>query len=96
MTEYISMIVTRPIALLLPPSSSCSMPAACCAAELVSDVANGGQILLDEPTFLLIKDSLTVLGTVNDAGFDDSMLQQLLQAKVVGRLQEQLACYCRL
>jgi hypothetical protein len=66
------------------------------AAELVSDVANGGQILLDEPTFLLIKDSLTVLGTVNDAGFDDSMLQQLLQAKVVGRLQEQLACCGRL
>ncbi|WIA21437.1 hypothetical protein OEZ85_000648 [Tetradesmus obliquus] len=65
------------------------------AKELVSDVANGGQILLDEPTFLLVKDSLTVLGTVNDAGFDDSMLQQLLQAKVVGRLQEQLACYCR-
>jgi hypothetical protein len=62
----------------------------------VSDVANGGQILLDEPTFLLIKDSLTVLGTVSDSGFDDSMLQQLLQAKVVGRLQEQLACYCRL
>jgi hypothetical protein len=70
--------------------------AAFCTAELVSDVASGGQILLDEPTFLLIKDSLTVLGTVNDAGFDDSMLQQLLHAKVVGRLQEQLACYCRL
>lgn len=64
-------------------------------ADLVSDVANGGQILIDEPTFLLVKDSLTVLGTVGESGYDDVLLQQLLQAKVVGKLQQQLACYCR-
>jgi len=33
-------------------------------AELVSDVAAGGQVLMDEATFKIIKDSLSVLGTV--------------------------------
>jgi hypothetical protein len=58
----------------------------------VSDVANGGQVLIDEPTFLLVKDSLSLLGTVSEAGYDDRMLQRLNQAKVVGRLQQQVAC----
>jgi hypothetical protein len=62
------------------------------AAELVSDVANGGQVLIDEPTFLLVKDSLSLLGTVSEAGYDDRMLQRLNQARVVGRLQQQVAC----
>jgi hypothetical protein len=62
------------------------------ASELVSDVANGGQVLIDEPTFLLVKDSLSLLGTVSEAGYDDRMLQRLNQAKVVGRLQQQVAC----
>jgi hypothetical protein len=62
------------------------------AAELVSDVANGGQVLIDEPTFLLVKDSLSLLGTVSEAGYDDRMLQRLTQARVVGRLQQQVAC----
>jgi hypothetical protein len=61
-------------------------------AELVSDVANGGQVLIDEPTFLLVKDSLSLLGTVSEAGYDDRMLQRLNQARVVGRLQQQVAC----
>jgi hypothetical protein len=62
------------------------------AAELVSDVANGGQVLIDEPTFLLVKDSLSLLGTVSEAGYDDRMLQRLNQARVVGRLQQLVAC----
>ncbi|KAF6263274.1 hypothetical protein COO60DRAFT_1671048 [Scenedesmus sp. NREL 46B-D3] len=62
------------------------------AKELVSDVADGGQVLIDEPTFLLVKDSLSLLGTVSEAGYDDHMLQRLNQAKVVGRLQQQVAC----
>lgn len=61
------------------------------ASELVSDVANGGQVLIDEPTFLLVKDSLSLLGTVSEAGYDDRLLQRLNQARVVGRLQ-QVAC----
>uniref|UniRef100_A0A383VNF8 Guanylate cyclase domain-containing protein n=1 Tax=Tetradesmus obliquus TaxID=3088 RepID=A0A383VNF8_TETOB len=62
------------------------------AKELVSDVANGGQVLIDEPTFLLVKDSLSLLGTVSEAGYDDRLLQRLNQARVVGRLQQQVAC----
>jgi hypothetical protein len=58
----------------------------------VSDVANGGQILVDENTFKAIKDSLSVLGTVNDAGYDDRQLQQLLHSRVVHRLQQQMLC----
>jgi hypothetical protein len=49
-------------------------------------------VLIDEPTFLLVKDSLSLLGTVSEAGYDDRMLQRLNQARVVGRLQQQVAC----
>jgi hypothetical protein len=64
-----------------------------CVAELVSDVAAGGQVLMDETTFKIIKDSLSVLGTVNESGYDDSSLQQLKKQQVVGNLQRQVACH---
>lgn len=64
----------------------------CACADYVSDVANGGQILLDENTFKAIKDSLSVLGTVNEAGYDDRQLQQLLHTRVVNRLQHHILC----
>lgn len=65
---------------------------AACGADYVSDVANGGQILLDEHTFRAIKDSLSVLGTVNEGGYDDRQLQQLLHSRVVSRLQHHMLC----
>jgi len=55
-------------------------------------VAAGGQVLMDETTFKIIKDSLSVLGTVNESGYDDSSLQQLKKQQVVGNLQRQVAC----
>jgi hypothetical protein len=61
-------------------------------AELLSDVANGGQILLDEATFSLVKNSLAVLGTVNDSGYDDAMLQALMRGQVVEKMRRQVAC----
>jgi len=66
----------------------------CClvSAGYVSDVANGGQILIDDRTFRLIKHSLSALGTVDENGFNDKQLQQLLQAQVVARLQRHVAC----
>jgi hypothetical protein len=62
------------------------------AADYVSEVANGGQTLLDEATFKAIKDSLSVLGTVNGSGYDDRQLQQLLHNRVVNRLQHHILC----
>ncbi|WIA30200.1 hypothetical protein OEZ86_000292, partial [Tetradesmus obliquus] len=62
------------------------------AKDMVCDVANAGQILMDEPTFLLVKDSLSALGTVNEGGYDDAMLQQLMQSQAIGKLQQQVAC----
>lgn len=56
-----------------------------CGADLVSDVANGGQILMDENTFRLVKDCLSVLGTVTETGFDNKVVQQLMQAQVLGK-----------
>lgn len=64
----------------------------CFPADYVSDLANGGQILVDENTFKAIKDSLSVLGTVNEAGYDDRQLQQLLHSRVVNRLQQHMLC----
>jgi hypothetical protein len=61
-------------------------------AELLSDVANGGQVLLDETTFSLVKDSLAVLGTVSDSGYDDAMLQALMRGQVVEKMRRQVAC----
>lgn len=58
----------------------------------MSDVANGGQVLLDETTFLTVKDSLSVLGTVNESGYDDKMLQQLMHAQVVGKVKQKVGC----
>jgi hypothetical protein len=55
-------------------------------------VANGGQVLLDENTFKAIKDSLSVLGTVNEAGYNDRQLQLLLHSRVVHRLQHHMLC----
>lgn len=63
----------------------------------MSDVANGGQVLLDEHTFRLIKHSLSALGTVDENGYNDKQLQQKLHAKVVARVQR-VACaanWCR-
>jgi hypothetical protein len=60
--------------------------------DLVCDVANAGQILIDEATFLLVKDSLSALGTVNEGGYDDQMLQELMQSQAIGKLQQQVAC----
>jgi hypothetical protein len=67
----------------------CLYPA---AADLVCDVANAGQILMDESTFLLVKDSLSALGTVNEGDYDDQMLQALMQSQAIGKLQQQVAC----
>jgi hypothetical protein len=60
-------------------------------ADDVSDVANGGQVLLDEHTFRLIKHSLSALGTVDENGYNDKQLQQLLHARVMARMQR-VAC----
>lgn len=49
-------------------------------------------MLCDESTFLSIKDSLSVLGTVNEGGYDNDLLQSLMHAQVVGKLQRQMAC----
>jgi hypothetical protein len=49
-------------------------------------------VLLDEPTFLAVKDCLSLLGTVTEAGVDDQMVQQLMQAQVVHKLQRHIAC----
>jgi hypothetical protein len=64
----------------------------CLLAELLSDVANGGQVLLDEATFTQVKDSLAVLGTVNDGGYDDVLLQSLMRGQVVDKMKRQVAC----
>lgn len=61
-------------------------------AECISDVANAGQVLIDEQTFLQIKDSLSVLGTLNESGYDDRMLNKLMHAQLVDKLQHQIAC----
>lgn len=58
----------------------------------MSEVANGGQVLIDETTFSLIKDALSVLGTVSESGYDDDMLRQLTRAAMVGKLQRHVAC----
>ncbi len=63
-----------------------------CCAGIVSEVANGGQVLIDETTFSLIKDALSVLGTVSESGYDDDMLRQLTRAAMVGKLQRHVAC----
>jgi hypothetical protein len=60
-------------------------------AELLSDVAKGGQILLDEATFGVVKNSLVVLGTVNDSGYGDDMLQALMRGQVVEKMRRQVA-----
>eukprot|EP00882_Tetradesmus_deserticola_P006586 GHRQ01006933.1.p1 GENE.GHRQ01006933.1~~GHRQ01006933.1.p1 ORF type:complete len:343 (+),score=136.35 GHRQ01006933.1:148-1029(+) len=62
------------------------------AKDLVCDVANAGQVLMDKATFLLIKDSLSVLGTVSEGGYDDQMLQALMHSQAIGQLQQQVAC----
>lgn len=49
-------------------------------------------MLVDESTFVSIKDSLSVLGTVNEHGYDHELLQQLMHAQVVGKLQRQVGC----
>lgn len=64
----------------------------CVAAEYISDVANAGQILIDEVTFLHIKDALSVLGTLHEGGYDDRMLSSLMKAQLVDKLQHQVAC----
>lgn len=61
-------------------------------AESVSDVANAGQVLIDEPTFLQVKDSLSVLGTLNESGYDDKALSKLTHAQLVDKLHNQLVC----
>lgn len=40
-------------------------------------------MLLDDVTFKCVKDSLSVLGTVTDNGYNDRQLQQLLQAQAM-------------
>jgi hypothetical protein len=41
-----------------------------CARAVISDIGNGGQILLDETTFDQIKRNLFELGTVDHNGID--------------------------
>lgn len=55
-------------------------------------MANGGQILMDSRTFKLVKHSLSALGTVDENGYNDKQLQQLMQARVVAKLQRHVAC----
>lgn len=47
---------------------------------------------MDERTFKLIKHSLSALGTVDENGYNDQQLQQLLQAHAVARLQKVACC----
>jgi hypothetical protein len=49
-------------------------------------------VLLDEATFSLVKDSLAMLGTVNDGGYDDVLLQALMRGQVVEKMKRQVAC----
>jgi hypothetical protein len=62
------------------------------AAELVSEVANAGQVLMDEPTFRLVKDSLNMLGMVTESGYDDTALQSMLQSQMMSGIQRQVGC----
>eukprot|EP00878_Enallax_costatus_P004317 GHUV01004548.1.p1 GENE.GHUV01004548.1~~GHUV01004548.1.p1 ORF type:complete len:1095 (+),score=312.31 GHUV01004548.1:392-3676(+) len=62
------------------------------AKEYISDVANAGQVLIDEATFLQVKDSLSVLGTLNENGYDDRALTKLMHAQLVDKLHNQIAC----
>ena len=62
------------------------------SADFISDVANGGQVLIDERTFKLVKHSLSALGTVDENGYNEKQLQQMMQARVVARLQRHVAC----
>jgi hypothetical protein len=67
----------------------------CCnPADYVSDVANGGQVLIDERTFKLVKHSLSALGTVDENGYNDKQLQQRLQARAAARMQMACAVRC--
>eukprot|EP00878_Enallax_costatus_P019307 GHUV01020367.1.p1 GENE.GHUV01020367.1~~GHUV01020367.1.p1 ORF type:complete len:869 (+),score=259.19 GHUV01020367.1:252-2609(+) len=42
-------------------------------AKAVSDMANGGQVLLEANTFAVVRDRLTELGTVDHRGYNDKL-----------------------
>lgn len=64
-----------------------------CSADTdyVSEVANGGQVLLDEQTFRQIKHHLSTLGTVDENGYNHRQLQQRLHAEVVAKMRRRVA-----
>lgn len=65
-----------------------------CSADTdyVSEVANGGQVLLDEQTFKQIKHHLSTLGTVDENGYNHRQLQQRLHAEAVAKMRRRVAC----
>lgn len=91
----------------LPTQHTCLCACACCNTiitpllccllllhtDYVSDVANGGQVLMDERTFKLVKHSLSALGTVDENGYNDKQLQQLMHAQVVAKMQCGTGCF---
>lgn len=50
------------------------------ATTAVSDMANGGQVLLDGPSFEGIRDRLTELGTVDHRGYNDKLWRAAAKA----------------
>ena len=67
------------------------MGAAVCA--VISDFGNGGQILMDEATFVDIKRNLFELGTVDHNGIDFSQLQSVSELLCFRRCVA-VACAC--
>jgi hypothetical protein len=53
----------------------------------LSDVANGGQILIDDLTFKQIQPSLAALGCVDGKGYNDKQLQRRLRHPVIDMMQ---------
>lgn len=62
------------------------------AKNYVSEVANGGQVLLDEQTFKHIKHHLSTLGTVDENGYNHRQLQQRLHAEAVAKMRRRVTC----
>ena len=61
--------------LLLPPAA-------------VSDMANGGQVLLDACCFADVRNRLTELGTVDHKGYNDKLLASATKAA----MQQHTSC----
>lgn len=66
---------------IFPPSPSLLCPAFPCTCIDVSDAAHGGQVLLDEHTFLAVKEAMWRLGAVGPNGLNYDALNATKSAR---------------